>query len=74
MEGNSYSLYQGGGKPLGRSGWWMHASGERAAPKRSGETRGKPSRCWAWLRDGMATPKEAGFDLREISPLAQDLA
>jgi hypothetical protein len=33
MEGNSRRLYQGGGEPLGRSGWWMQAIREKAALK-----------------------------------------
>jgi hypothetical protein len=36
----------------------MQAGGEKAAPKRSGETRGEPSRGGAWLRDGMATHRK----------------
>jgi hypothetical protein len=74
MEGNSRRLYQGGCEPLGRRGWRMQTSGERAALKRYWCGRGKLPRCQAWLREGMATQKEAGFNLRENSPLAQHLA
>jgi hypothetical protein len=73
MEGNSRRLYQGGCEPLGRSCWWMQAGGETAALKRYRCGRGKLPRCRAWLRDGMATQKEAGFDLRENSPLARNI-
>jgi hypothetical protein len=42
--------------------------------KGTGEARGKLPRCRAWLRNHRVSPNEAGFDLREISPLSQDLA
>jgi hypothetical protein len=42
--------------------------------KGSGEARGKPPRCRAWLRDRMVSPNEAGLDLRGMPPLSQDLA
>jgi hypothetical protein len=73
MEGNSCSLYQGGDKPLERSAWGMQSGGEIAAPKRYRCGRGKLPRCRAWLRDGMATQKEADFNLRENSPLARNI-
>ena len=52
MQGNSRRLYQGGYEPLGRSGWWMQASGEIAASKRYRCGRNKLPRCRAWLGDG----------------------
>jgi hypothetical protein len=73
MEGNSRRLYQGGYEPLGRSGWPMQTNRERAALKRYRCGRGKLPRGRAWLRDGMATEKEAGFNLRENSPLARNI-
>jgi hypothetical protein len=42
--------------------------------KGSGETRGKPPKGRAWLRDHMVSTNEAGFNLRGIQPLSQDLA
>jgi hypothetical protein len=73
MEGNSRRLYQGGYEPLRCSGWWMQASREIATSKRYRCGGGKLPRCRAWLRDGMATQKEADFNLRENSPLARNI-
>ncbi len=42
--------------------------------KGTGEARGKLPRCRAWLRNHQVSPNKAGFDLREIFPLSQDLA
>ena len=51
----------------------MQVSGERAAPKRSGEVRCKPPKCRAWLRDRMVSAREAGIDLRETLPLPRNI-
>jgi hypothetical protein len=42
--------------------------------KGTGEARGKLPRGRAWLRNHQVSPNKAGFDLREIFPLSQDLA
>ena len=42
--------------------------------KGTGAARGKRPRGRAWLRNHPVRPNEAGFDLRDISPLSQDLA
>jgi len=47
-----------------------HSSAVRLAPT----LRGKLPRGPAWLRNHRVSPNEAGFDLREISPLSQYLA
>jgi len=51
----------------------MQAGGEKAAPKRSGETRGEPSRCRAWLRDGMATNRKRIETYGKTSPWLKTL-
>jgi len=67
-------FYQGAQKPLGLSGAG-HSDPVSSMPlKGTSEARGKPPKCWAWLRGRMVSPNEVVFDLRGKTPLAQDLA
>jgi len=43
------------------------------ALKGTGAARGRPPRGQAWLRGSMVSPNEAGFNLRETSPLSRNI-
>jgi hypothetical protein len=68
-----HSPFQVGDVPLERSGQERFPDGERAAPKRSGEMRTRPSRRQAWQSDNMVSPDKLGFDLRERLPLPHNI-
>ena len=60
------------------SRWGVALAGGKARVKKlplkgNCETRSRPSRCRAWLRDSMVSATEAGFDLREIRPLPRTI-
>jgi hypothetical protein len=68
-----HSPFQVGDVPLERSGQERFPDGERAAPKRSGEMRTRPSRRQAWQSDNMVSPDKLGVDLRERLPLPHNI-
>jgi hypothetical protein len=74
MGENPHWLYQGAHEPLGLSGIGRSVPVSSMPLKGTGEARGKPPRCPAWLRDHMVSPNEAGLNLRGTTPLSQDLA
>ena len=74
MGGNPCWPYQEAGKPLGLSDVGRSTFVSSMPLKGTGEPRGKPARCPAWLRDHMVSSHEAGVDLRGTSPLAQYFA
>jgi hypothetical protein len=74
MDGKSRWPYQGAGEPLGLSEAGRSVLVSSMPLKGSGEVRGKPPRCRAWLRDRMVSSNEAGLDLRGMPPLSQHLA
>jgi len=60
------------------SRWGVALAGCKARVKQlplkgNGETRGRPSRCRAWLRGNRVSATEADFDLREIRPLPRNI-
>jgi hypothetical protein len=67
-----HSPFQVGDVPLERSGQERFPGGERAAPKRSGEMRTRPSRCQAWQSGNKVSPNELDLDLRERFPLSHN--
>ena len=74
MGGNPRGLYQGAHEPLGLSRIGRSIPVSSMPLKGTGETRGKPSRGPAWLRNHMVSSNEVGFNLRGSGPLSQDLA
>lgn len=46
---------------------------KQLALKGTGAARSRPPRGQAWLRGSMVSPNEAGFNLRETSPLPRNL-
>ena len=74
MGGNPHWLYQGAGEPLGLSRMGRSISVSSMPLKGTGETRGKPSRGRAWLRDHRVSSHEVGFNLRGKLPLSQNFA
>jgi hypothetical protein len=74
MGENPHGLYQGAGEPLGLSRGGRSTSVSSMPLKGTGEVRGKPPRCPAWLRGRMVSSNEVDFNLRGMGPLAQDFA
>jgi hypothetical protein len=74
MDGKSLWLCQEASEPLGLSVVRTLYCVSSMPLKGTGEARGKLPRCRPWLRNHRVSPNEAGFDLREISPLSQYLA
>jgi hypothetical protein len=74
MRGNLRGLYQRATEPLGLSRAGCSVPVSSMPLKGSGEARGKPPVCRAWLRDRMVSSNEAGLDLRGMPPLSQHLA
>jgi hypothetical protein len=74
MRGNLLGLYQGTHEPLGLSEAGRSAFVSSMPLKGTGEARGKPPRCPAWLRDHMVSSHEVGFNLRGTTPPSQDFA
>jgi hypothetical protein len=74
MGGNPLRPYQGAGEPLGLSETGRSVLVSSMPLKGTGEVRGKPPRCPAWLRDHMVSANEADFNLRGMQPLTQDFA
>jgi hypothetical protein len=74
MGGNPHWLYQGASEPLGLSRTGRSVSVSSMPLKGTGEARGKPPRCQAWLRGRKVSSNEVDFNLRGIGPLAQDFA
>ena len=73
MRGNRRRPCQVGGEPLGRSAREIQPGVQELPLKGIGEARGKPPRGRAWLRDRMVSANEAGFNLRERSPLPRNI-
>jgi hypothetical protein len=74
MGGNPLWLYQGATEPLGLSRIGRSIPVSSMPLKGTGEARGKPPRCPAWLRDRMVSSNEVDFNLRGTGPLSQDFA
>jgi len=58
MGGNPHWLYQGANEPLGLSRLGRSSSVSSMPLKGTGDARGKPRRCRAWLRDRKVSPNE----------------
>jgi hypothetical protein len=58
------------GMPLGRSFRGCSPAVKQLALKGNGAGRHRPPTGRAWQRGGKVSPNEAGFDLRETTPLS----
>lgn len=58
MGGNPHGLYQGAHEPLGLSEAGRSVPVSIMPLKGTSEVRGKPPKCWAWLRDRMVSSDE----------------
>jgi len=74
MGGNPRGFYQGTPEPLGLSRVGRSTLVRSMPLQGTGEARGKPPRCPAWLRDRQVSSHEADFDRRGTAPLSQDVA
>jgi hypothetical protein len=74
MGGNPCWPYQEVSKPLGLSEPGRSDLVSSMPLKGTGEARGKPPRCRAWLRDRMVSSNKVDLNLRGMGPLSQDFA